>query len=71
MIDLNEIFKNYDKAHLEYVIFEIKINNFKVADFYSIKEAQRFISMLYMDYTNIRWYAKTDGITFVFVFHNN
>lgn len=71
MINLNEIFKNYNKASLECVTFEININNFKVANFYNIEEAQRYISMLSMDYNDISWYVKTDSTTFVFVFHNS
>ena len=70
MIDFTDIFYNYDDYLLKNMIFEIRINNCKIATFYDIGEAEEYINIIYKEYNNFRWFVSSSNQTIVFDLYN-
>ena len=68
MIDLEKMFEKYDNSLLNCLTFEIRINNVKVAIFYELFEAQKYINDLFKDFCNFRWFILSSGLVIVFDF---
>ena len=70
MIDLIDIFWNYDDSLLDNMAFEIRINNCKKAIFYDLEATQEFIDALDKRYDKVRWFILSCDQVIVFDFYD-
>ncbi len=70
MIDLTDIFYDYDDYLLKNMTFEIRINNCKIATFYDIEKTDEYINIIYKEYNNFRWFVLSSNQTIVFDLYN-
>ncbi len=70
MIDLIDIFWNYDDSLLDNMAFEIRINNCKKAILYDLEATQEFIDAFDKRYDKVRWFILSCDQVIVFDFYD-